>query len=186
MEVWRALAHNRGMEAFDFDYALRKARRGLEMQLVEYAAEHPEMGYRELREAFGLSLGAISKIMRQHNKLLRTLIRKKGSTASKESAEKSGAVRHLFSLDKGLPMSVLASSGFGDHVSGDLQSQDVELALKTLDRCVVEEKPDDPQTMDSYRNLVNWLKKRGGSKTQRDRAKYLVQRCEKLGRARGR
>ena len=71
-------------------------------------------------------------------------------------------------------------------MSGDLQSQDVELALKTLDRCVVEEKADDPQTMDSYRNLVNWLKKRAGSKTQRDRAKYLVQRCEKLGRARGR
>ena len=168
------------MEAFDFPEAVRRARRGLEMQLVEYVAEHPEMSYRELRKAFKLSLGAISKIMKRHEKLRRNLVRKKSSTADKESREKSGVVRHLFSRDRGLPMSVSASPGFGNPVSDYLQSEDVELALKTLDRCVVEDKADDPKTMDCYRNLVHWLKKRQGSKALRDRAKYLVQRYERL------
>ena len=88
-----------GMEAFDFPKALRDARRGLEMQLVEYVAEHPEMSYRELRIPFNLSLGALSKIMKRHAKLRRNLIRKKRSVADSESSEKSGAVRHLFSRD---------------------------------------------------------------------------------------
>jgi len=88
-----------GMEAFDFPKALRDARRGLEMQLVEYVAEHPEMSYRELCIPFNLSLGALSKIMKRHAKLRRNLIRKKRSVADSESSEKSGAVRHLFSRD---------------------------------------------------------------------------------------
>jgi hypothetical protein len=160
------------MEAFDFPEAMRRARRGLEMQLVEYVAEHPEMGYRELRKAFNLSLGAISKIMKRHDKLRRNLARKRGSTGDRKSPEKSGAVRHLFSRAVLSPVAAPAVS-----VSHYLKSEDVEVALKTLDRCVVEDKTDGE---DSYQNLVRWLKERKGSKSLRDRAKHLVQRYERL------
>ena len=68
------------MEAFDFPKEVRAARRGLEMQLVEYVAEHPEMSYRELRVPFNLSLGALSKIMKRHAKLRRNLIRRKAAS----------------------------------------------------------------------------------------------------------
>ena len=87
------------MEAFDFGDAMRRARRGLEMQLVEYVAEHPEMGYRELSKRFKLSLGALSKIMKRHEKLRRNLVIRKGGTADKESRQRSGPIRHLVSRD---------------------------------------------------------------------------------------
>ena len=53
---------------FNFGRELRKARRTLEERVAAYAAEHPELGYRDLRGAFGLSLGALSKIMKRRKK----------------------------------------------------------------------------------------------------------------------
>jgi hypothetical protein len=53
---------------FNFGLELRKARRALEEKLVAYAAEHPELGYRDLCKQFTLSLGAVSKIMRRRKK----------------------------------------------------------------------------------------------------------------------
>jgi hypothetical protein len=53
---------------FNFGRELRKARRALEERVAAYAAKHPELGYRDLRRMFGLSLGALSKIMRQCRK----------------------------------------------------------------------------------------------------------------------
>lgn len=53
---------------FNFRRELRKARRALEERVAAYAAKHPELGYRDLRLTFGLSLGALSKIMRRRNK----------------------------------------------------------------------------------------------------------------------
>jgi hypothetical protein len=53
---------------FNFGRELRKARRALEEMLVAYAAEHPELGYRDLCKQFTLSLGAVSKIMRRRKK----------------------------------------------------------------------------------------------------------------------
>jgi hypothetical protein len=53
---------------FNFGRELRKARRTLEERVVAYAAEHPELGYRDLRGTFGLSLGALSKIMKRRKK----------------------------------------------------------------------------------------------------------------------
>jgi hypothetical protein len=53
---------------FNFGRELRKARRALEERVAAYAAKHPELGYRDLRVAFGLSLGALSKIMRRRKK----------------------------------------------------------------------------------------------------------------------
>jgi hypothetical protein len=53
---------------FNFGRELRKARRALEERVAAYAAEHPELGYRDLRHTFGLSLGALSKIMRRCRK----------------------------------------------------------------------------------------------------------------------
>jgi len=48
---------------FNFGQELRKARRALEERIASYAAEHPELGYRDLRDTFRISLGAVSKIM---------------------------------------------------------------------------------------------------------------------------
>jgi hypothetical protein len=53
---------------FNFGRELRKARRALEERVAAYAAENPELGYRELCEEFNLSLGAMSKIMRRCRK----------------------------------------------------------------------------------------------------------------------
>ena len=53
---------------FNFGRELRKARRALEERVAAYAAENPELGYRELCEEFNLSLGAMSKIMRRQKK----------------------------------------------------------------------------------------------------------------------
>lgn len=53
---------------FNFGRELRKARRALEERVAAYAAEHPELGYRDLRRTFSLSLGALSKIMRRCRK----------------------------------------------------------------------------------------------------------------------
>jgi hypothetical protein len=64
-------------------------------------------------------------------------------------------------------------------VSHYLKSEDVELALKALDRCVVDGKANDAGE-DCYQNLAQWLKRRQGSKALRDRAMYLIQRYEKL------
>jgi hypothetical protein len=53
---------------FNFAKELRKARRALEDRVAAYAAEHPELGYRDLCRSFGVSLGALSKIMRRCRK----------------------------------------------------------------------------------------------------------------------
>jgi hypothetical protein len=53
---------------FNFSDELGKARRALEERVAEYAAEHPAMGYRELCEAFNLSLGTLSSILRRRRK----------------------------------------------------------------------------------------------------------------------
>jgi hypothetical protein len=53
---------------FNFRRELRKARRTLEERVAAYAAEHPELGYRDLRDTFKISLGAVSKIMRRYRK----------------------------------------------------------------------------------------------------------------------
>jgi hypothetical protein len=53
---------------FNFGRELRKARRTLEERVAAYAAEHPALGYRDLRGTFGLSLGALSKIMKRRKK----------------------------------------------------------------------------------------------------------------------
>lgn len=53
---------------FNFGRELRKARRALEERIAAYAAENPELGYRDLCEEFSLSLGAMSKIMRRRRK----------------------------------------------------------------------------------------------------------------------
>jgi hypothetical protein len=53
---------------FNFGRELRKARRALEGRVVAYAAENPELAYRDLCERFNLSLGAMSKIMRRRKK----------------------------------------------------------------------------------------------------------------------
>ena len=57
---------------FNFPDELRKARRALEERVAEYAAEHPAMGYRELCEAFNLSLGTLSSIMRRRRQKAKT------------------------------------------------------------------------------------------------------------------
>jgi hypothetical protein len=67
---------------FNFGRELRKARRTLEERVAAYAAEHPELGYRDLRDTFGLSLGALSKIMK----------RRKNPKASRDSF----VVRHEY------------------------------------------------------------------------------------------
>ena len=74
----QSLSDNRGMgessdfvphgARFNFGRELRKARRALEERVAAYAAENPELGYRELCEEFNLSLGAMSKIMRRCRK----------------------------------------------------------------------------------------------------------------------
>lgn len=57
------------MEAtFSFPDELRKARRALEERIATYSAEHPSMGYRELCEAFNVSLGTLSSILRRRRK----------------------------------------------------------------------------------------------------------------------
>ena len=53
---------------FNFGRELRKERRRLEERVAAYAAEHPELGYRELCKEFSLSLGAILKIIRRRRK----------------------------------------------------------------------------------------------------------------------
>jgi len=55
-------------ERFNFGRELRKARQALEERVAAYAAEHPELGYRDLRVRFALSLGALSKIMKRRRK----------------------------------------------------------------------------------------------------------------------
>jgi hypothetical protein len=64
-------------------------------------------------------------------------------------------------------------------VSHHLEREDVELALKALDRCVVGGKANDDGE-DSYQNVAHWLKGRQRSKALRDRAMYLIQRYDKL------
>jgi hypothetical protein len=65
-------------------------------------------------------------------------------------------------------------------VSHHLEREEVELALKLLDLCVVERKASDAGEH-SYQNLAHWLKgRRQGSKALRDRAVYLIRRYEKL------
>jgi hypothetical protein len=180
------------MEAFDFPDAIRESRKGLEKLLVEYAAEHPEMGYRDLGQKFNLSLGAISKIMKrwktlrrrikQYKKHLRKVERELGGLTTKRTAQKTGNdVRQPPSRSAPSGVKAAPVSAVPAPVSNYLRSEDVEFALRTLDRCVVEGRADDPGE-DSYRNLVHWSKRRQGSKALRDRAEYLVQRYERLRR----
>lgn len=95
----QSLSDNRGMgessdfvphgARFNFGRELRKARRALEERVAAYAAENPELGYRELCEEFNLSLGAMSKIMRRCRK-------RQESRERKRLAERSATfiVRH--------------------------------------------------------------------------------------------
>lgn len=53
---------------FNFAMELRRARRALEDRIAAYAAEHTELGYRDLCRSFGVSLGTLSKIMRRCRK----------------------------------------------------------------------------------------------------------------------
>lgn len=53
---------------FNFAQELKKARRALEERVAAYAAQNPELRYRDLCEEFNLSLGAMSKIMRRRTK----------------------------------------------------------------------------------------------------------------------
>jgi hypothetical protein len=53
---------------FNFAQELKKARRALEERVAAYAAENPELGYRDLCEQFSLSLGAMSKIIRRRRR----------------------------------------------------------------------------------------------------------------------
>jgi hypothetical protein len=53
---------------FNFAQELKRARRALEERVGAYAAEHPELNYRDLCKEFSLSLGAMSKIMRRRRK----------------------------------------------------------------------------------------------------------------------
>jgi hypothetical protein len=55
-------------ETFSFSDELRKARRALEERIATYSAEHPSMGYRKLCEAFNVSLGTLSAILRRRQK----------------------------------------------------------------------------------------------------------------------
>jgi hypothetical protein len=64
-------------------------------------------------------------------------------------------------------------------VSQYLEREDVKLALRALDMCLVSGKVDDAGE-DSYQNLVHWLKQGQRNKALRDRAKYLVHRYGKL------
>ena len=50
---------------FNFAQELKKARRALEDRVAAYASENPHLSYRDLRDTFGLSLGALSKIMKR-------------------------------------------------------------------------------------------------------------------------
>jgi hypothetical protein len=50
---------------FNFAEELKRARRALEERVAAYASENPHLGYRDLRDTFGLSLGALSKIMKR-------------------------------------------------------------------------------------------------------------------------
>ena len=94
------LCENVGMEDFDFPAAMQKAREGLEKLLVEYAADHPESGYRDLGDKFNLSLGAISKIMKRwetlrrnikrYKKHLRTIEGELRGLITKKTAQKTG------------------------------------------------------------------------------------------------
>ena len=49
---------------FNFAQELKKARRALEDRVAAYASENPDLSYRDLRDAFRLSLGALSKILK--------------------------------------------------------------------------------------------------------------------------
>ena len=66
-------------------------------------------------------------------------------------------------------------------VSHYFEREDVELALKALDLCVIENKTSDAGE-DSYQNLIHWLKRRKVSKALRVRAIDSIQRYEKLVR----
>lgn len=176
------------MEAFDFPEAMRKSRAGLEKLLVAYAAEHPEMGYRGLSEKFHLSLGAISKIMKRwknlrrnikgYKKHLRTVERELGWLKTQETAQGAGNDERR-PLSRSTPSGVPAIPVLAAPPSHYLASEDVEFALRTLDRCVVAGEANDTGE-DSYQNLVHWLKRRQGGKVLRDRAEYLLQRYERL------
>jgi len=178
------------MEDFDFPAAMRKARDGLEKLLVEYAAEHPEMGYRDLGDKFNLSLGAISKIMKRW-KTLRRNTKSYKKHLRKLGGELAGLIEKKATQEAGNknrpPLSRSASSGVPaapvpavpPSLTYSFEPEYVESALQTLDRCLAEEEATDVGE-DSYQTLVQWLKRRQGSKARHDRAESLLRRYERL------
>ncbi len=177
------------MEAFDFPAAMQEARNSLEKLLVEYAVEHPEMGYRDLGEKFILSLGAISKIMKRwktlrqrikrYKKHLRKVEREFGWVKTQQTAQRVSGNDQRKSLSGSIRSGVPPIPVLAVPPSHYLTSQDVELALSTLDDCLLQGSANDSGE-DSYQNLVHWLKGRQGSKRLQDRAKYLLERYERL------
>jgi hypothetical protein len=177
------------MEDFDFPAAMRKVREGLEKLLVEYAAEHPEVGYRDLGEKFNLSLGALSKIMTRWKTLRRNIKRYKGHLRKverelgglipKRTAQKAGndVRRPLSRAPSGVPAA--PDSAVPAPPSHYFASEDVEFALTTLDRCVVNGRADDAGE-DAYQTLSDWLRKGKGTIPLLQRAGYLTQRYETL------
>jgi hypothetical protein len=54
-----------GYASFDFGDELKKARRELEGRIARYCERNPSKGYREIAEAFGISAGTLSSIVRK-------------------------------------------------------------------------------------------------------------------------
>jgi len=147
-------------ERFGYKKQLREARAALDAKVYNYVLRFPNIGYRTIAKRLRISPAKLCNILRQFD----------------HSRMPGRRKQRKMTRPISVPPPPVAVAVF---VSHDLSSEDVELALETLDRCVMERRADGE---DSYLNVVHWLKKRRGSKVLRDRAKYLVQRYEKLGR----
>lgn len=155
----------KGLESwsrFSYKKQLREAMYAVRWELNKtvhlYVSRFPTHDYRTLARRLRISPAKLCEILRPfpHG-------RKPGRRGKPRTAQSNDVAVS--------PMAVA--------VSHHLEREDVELALKALDLCVVDGKANDAGE-DSYQNLAHWLKGRQGSKAGRDRAMFLIQRYEKL------
>jgi len=148
---------------FSYKKQLREAMQAVRQELDErvylYVSRFPTRKHSTLARELHISPAKLSEILR-HFPHGRKRGRRRIPTVAKSN-------------DLGVSPTVVA-------VSRQLEREEVELALKVLDLCVVERKTSDAGE-DSYQNLAHWLKgQRQGSKVLRDRAVYLIQTYDKL------
>lgn len=154
LESWARFSYKKQLRE-----AMQAVRRELDKRVYLYVSRFPNHKHSTLARELHISPAKLSEILRPfpHG-------RKRGRRRMPTTVQ---------SNDLGVSPNVVA-------VSRHLEREEVELALKVLNLCVVESKTSDAGE-DSYRNLAHWLKeRRQGSKAVRDRAVYLIQTYDKL------